>query len=160
MLTNSKTKDEFDVKPITSDQMDRWVQECINIYQGNPPWLDADDNIDTVNFAKSVCAEVARLVMMGTGIHVDGSARGKWLDEQINKIYDLLREWVEQGCAYGTIILNPNGDTVEMYAPGDFAITHHKDGNVITGYPDGSDHAISALRYAYEPHFNKRGNSA
>ncbi len=130
MLTNSKTKDEFDVKPITSDQMDRWVQECINIYQGNPPWLDADDNIDTVNFAKSVCAEVARLVMMGTGIHVDGSARGKWLDEQINKIYDLLREWVEQGCAYGTIILKPNGDTVEMYAPGDFAITHHKDGKI------------------------------
>ncbi len=35
-----------------------------------------------------------------------------------------------------------------------------KDGNVITGYPDGNDHAISALRYAYEPHFNKRGNSA
>ena len=35
-----------------------------------------------------------------------------------------------------------------------------KDGNVITGYPDGDDHAISALRYAYEPHFNRRGNSA
>lgn len=35
-----------------------------------------------------------------------------------------------------------------------------KDGNVVTGYPDGNDHAISALRYAYEPHFNKRGNSA
>ena len=130
MLTNSKIKDEFDVKPITSDDMNKWVRECVDIYQGNPPWLDADDNIDTVNFAKSVCAEVARLVMMGTGIHVDGSARGKWLDEQINKIYDLLREWVEQGCAYGTIILKPNGDTVEMYALGDFAITHHKDGKI------------------------------
>ena len=35
-----------------------------------------------------------------------------------------------------------------------------KDGNVISGYPDGEDHAISALRYAYEPLFNRRGNTA
>jgi PBSX family phage terminase large subunit len=35
-----------------------------------------------------------------------------------------------------------------------------RDGNVISGYPDENDHAISALRYAYEPHFNRRGNSA
>lgn len=35
-----------------------------------------------------------------------------------------------------------------------------KDGNVVSGYPDGDDHAISALRYAYEPQFNRRGNSA
>ncbi len=35
-----------------------------------------------------------------------------------------------------------------------------KEGNVISGYPDKNDHAISALRYAYEPQFNRRGNSA
>lgn len=35
-----------------------------------------------------------------------------------------------------------------------------KEGNVISGYPDGNDHAISALRYAMEPLFNKRGSSA
>lgn len=35
-----------------------------------------------------------------------------------------------------------------------------KEGNVISGYPDANDHAISALRYAYEPVFNRRGNRA
>ena len=35
-----------------------------------------------------------------------------------------------------------------------------KDGNVISGYPDENDHAISALRYAYEPVFNRRGYRA
>ena len=35
-----------------------------------------------------------------------------------------------------------------------------KDGNVIRGYPDGNDHAISALRYAFEPLFRRRGSSA
>ncbi len=31
-------------------------------------------------------------------------------------------------------------------------------GNVISGYPDRDDHAISALRYAYEGLFNRRGS--
>lgn len=35
-----------------------------------------------------------------------------------------------------------------------------KDENIISGYPDENDHAISALRYAYEPVFNRRGNRA
>lgn len=35
-----------------------------------------------------------------------------------------------------------------------------KNGNIISGYPDGNDHAISAVRYAFEPLFNRRGHSA
>lgn len=36
-----------------------------------------------------------------------------------------------------------------------------KDGNVISGYPEGQDdHTIAALRYAFESLFNRRGNSA
>lgn len=36
-----------------------------------------------------------------------------------------------------------------------------KDGNIISGYPEGQDdHIIAALRYAFESLFNRRGNSA
>ena len=36
-----------------------------------------------------------------------------------------------------------------------------KDGNIITGYPEGQDdHTIAATRYAFEALFNKRGSSA
>ena len=36
-----------------------------------------------------------------------------------------------------------------------------KDGNIMSGYPEGQeDHIIAALRYAYEDFFNRRGNSA
>ncbi len=34
------------------------------------------------------------------------------------------------------------------------------EGNLISGYPDRDDHAISALRYAYESLFNRRGAMA
>ncbi len=35
-----------------------------------------------------------------------------------------------------------------------------KAGRIISGYPDKDDHAISALRYAYEPFFSRRGTMA
>jgi PBSX family phage terminase large subunit len=36
-----------------------------------------------------------------------------------------------------------------------------KDGNIISGYPEGQeDHTIAAVRYAFESLFNRRGNSA
>lgn len=132
MLLKSRAKQEFDITPITSGEMDRWVQECANIYQGNPCWLDEDDHIDTVNFAKTVCAETARLTMLGAGITIDGSARADWLMERVNKIYFKLREWVEYACAYGTVILKPNGDTVDLYTPGEYEVAHQT-GGVIDG---------------------------
>lgn len=132
MLLKSRAKDEFNITPITSSEMAAWVDECARIYQGNPCWLDEDDHVDTINFAKSICSEVARLTTMGIGITVDGSARADWIQQQIEKIYYQLRDWVEYGCAYGTIILKPNGDSVDLYTPGNYEVTHQTNG-VIDG---------------------------
>ena len=124
MLSKSKAKDEFNIEAISSEQMSAWVGECINIYQGNPSWLDEEDHIDTVNFAKALCSETARLAMLGTSIKLDGSVRAEWLQEQVEKVYYQLRHWVEYGCAYGTLILKPNGSSIDLYTPDMFEITH------------------------------------
>ncbi|MBO5130321.1 MAG: hypothetical protein J6B95_08270 [Oscillospiraceae bacterium] len=123
MLLKSGAKDEFNIEPITFPGMAPWVSECVNIYQGNPCWLSEDDHIDTVNFAKTICSEISRLTNLGIKVTVDGSARADWLQEQVDKIYFKLREWVEYGSAYGTIILKVNGDSVELYAPDRFEVT-------------------------------------
>ena len=130
MLLKSRAKEEFEIESIVSENMSAWVQECVNIYQGNPCWLDTEDGIDTVNFAKSICSEVARLALLGVGIQVDGSARAEWLQEQIDQVYFQLREWVEYGCAFGTVILKPNGNTVDLYTPDRFEVTHSTNGNI------------------------------
>ena len=130
MLLRSRAKEEFNIEPISSEAMDSWVSECINIYKGNPSWLSEDDHIDTVNFAKAICSETARLAMLGVGIHVDGSARADWLQEQIDKVYFQLRHWVEYGCAYGTIILKPYGDSIDLYTRGEFVVTHVTNGEI------------------------------
>lgn len=132
MLVRSKAKDEFNIEPVISEQMQRWVNECVNIYQGNPCWLDEEDHIDTINFAKTLASETARLTTLGIGIKLDGSARAEWLQKQIDKIYFQLRHWVEYGCAYGTVILKPNGDSIDMYTPEKFEIVHANNG-VIDG---------------------------
>lgn len=130
MLFNGKATEEFKVESIVSADMDRMIQYCQNIYQGKPEWLDKEEHIKTINFAKSICSETARLALLGTKITVDGSVRATWLQEQVNNVYYRLREWTEYGCAYGTVILKPNGETVDLITPGNFIVTDQSNGDI------------------------------
>ena len=130
MFLTSKAKEEFNIEPIISQSMKNMISKCISIYCGKPYWLDEEDHIKTVNFAKSVCSETARLTMLGTKITIDGSARAEWLQEEIDKIYYKIREWVEYGCAYGTVIIKPNGNGVDFVTPEDFIVTDTENGKI------------------------------
>lgn len=130
MIFKNRAKEDFNIESITSSEMESMVAKCIKIYQGRPDWLDDEDHIKTINFAKAVCSETARLTMMGTKITIDGSARAKWLQEQIDSVYFKLRDWVEYGCAYGTIILKPNGNSIDLVTPGNFIVTDQSNGEI------------------------------
>lgn len=130
MIFRSKAKEEFNIEPIISQSMEQMIEKCFAIYQGKPYWLDDADHIKTINFAKAVCSETARLAMLGTKITIDGSARAVWLQEQIDNIYFKLRDWVEYGCAYGTIILKPNGKSIDLVTPDNFIITDYENGEI------------------------------
>ena len=130
MIFRSKAKEEFNIEPVISQSMEDMIQKCFAIYQGKPYWLDDADHIKTINFAKAVCSETARLAMLGTKITIDGSARAVWLQEQIDNIYFKLRDWVEYGCAYGTVILKPNGKGIDLVTPNNFMITDYENGEI------------------------------
>ena len=59
-----------------------------------------------------------------------------------------------------TLVIDPARTPNAYKEIKNYEFERDKDGNVISGYPDEKDHAISALRYAYEPIFNKRGSNA
>lgn len=59
-----------------------------------------------------------------------------------------------------TIVIDPKRTPNAYKEITEYEYDRDKEGNVISGYPDGNDHAISALRYAYEPLFNRRGYNA
>lgn len=126
----SVAKQAFNVKPISSDEMEQIINTCANIYAGYPEWVNADNNIKTINFAKSLCSEVARLTTLGIDIKIDGSARAKYLQKQTDNIKSQVRKWVEYAAAYGTIILKPNGKSIDIITPQHFTITNQENGNI------------------------------
>lgn len=132
MLLKRKAEDEFLVDAINTDTMDKFIRKCVQIYQGKPEWLDEKDHVKTINFAKAICSEVARLATLAIGITVDGSARADWLRQQIENVYFSLRHWVEYGCVYGTVILKPNGTGIDLFTPDRFLVTECVN-DIITG---------------------------
>lgn len=152
MIFKKQAEKDFRVKDTTSAQMMAKITECANIYRGMPYWIDAENRIKTINFAKAVCSETARLVTLGIKVQIDGGARGAWLQEQIDNAYFNLRHWVEYGCAYGTVIIKPNGGGLDMFTPLDFIVTEQDDNGNITGivFKDGytdNDKHYTRLEY-------------
>lgn len=130
VLLKTRAKEEFNISSIISAEVEWLVEYCARAYRGQPGWEDEEDGIKTVNFAESICSETARLTTMGIGIQLEGSARAEWLQEQVDKIYYELRKWTEYACAYGTVILKPNGSTVKMYVPGQYEVTEQSGGRI------------------------------
>ena len=84
MLFQSRAKQEFGTKDLTSGKVAQFIEICGNTYGGEPFWLDSEQHIRTINFAKSVCSETARLTTLDVAITVDGGTRAKWLQEQLD----------------------------------------------------------------------------
>lgn len=164
MIFKKRAEEDFQVKEITSQQMKDVISRCADMYRGVPYWVSAEDNIKTINFAKAVCSETARLATLGIKIQIGGGARGTWLQEQIDKVYFNLRHWVEYGCAYGTVIIKPNGSGFDVFTPFDFMVTERDGNGNITGiifkdsYAD-NDKYYTRLEYHHFEDVTSEGDS-
>ena len=125
MIFKKQAEEDFNIQAAEFPEMEALINRCANIYRGAPEWLDDKNNIKTINFAKSVCSETARLATLAIGIQIDGSARAAWLQEQIDKVYFQIRHWVEYGCAYGTVFIKPNGESLDVFTPADVMIVDY-----------------------------------
>lgn len=128
MNIQSLIQDTFGVKVYGYQKSVTASRKAARVYVGTPEWCE-EDGIRTVNFAKTICSEVARLVMLGTKIEFSG-ARGEYMQTTLDKQYYRLREWQEYADAYGTIVIKPNGEDYECIMPWEFYITEVKDGDV------------------------------
>ena len=125
MIFKKQAEEDFNIQAAEFPEMEALINRCANIYRGAPEWLDDEDNIKTINFAKTVCSETARLTTLAIGIQIVGSARATWLQKQINKVYFQIRHWVEYGCAYGTVFIKPNGESLDVFTPADVMIVDY-----------------------------------
>lgn len=131
MLFSSKAKEVFDVSTIESGELETFLHDCLNVYKGKPYWLS--DDIKTVNFAKLICSETAKLATVGMSVIIEGdSDRVKVLQKQIDDAMANMRSWVEYAGAGGTVILKPNGKTIDVVASDRYMVTDTVN-NDITG---------------------------
>lgn len=137
-MWQKEAQDKFNVETIESDVMKAALNDWVNIYQGKPDWTLPDDkgniDIESFNFAKKLCNETARLTTLALGITVEGSARADWINGFMESyIARMKNEECEKACAFGYIILKPNGEGIDYVMPWDFCPTHATDGKVDGG---------------------------
>ena len=137
-MWQKEAQDKFGVETIESDVMKSALNDWVNIYQGKPDWTLPDDrgniDIESFNFAKKLCNETARLTTLALGITVEGSARADWINGFMESyIARMKNEECEKACAFGYIILKPNGEGIDYVMPWDFKPTHATDGKIDGG---------------------------
>lgn len=137
-MWQKEAQDKFGVETIESDVMKAALTDWVNIYQGKPDWTLPDDkgnvDIESFNFAKKLCNETARLTTLALGITVEGSARADWINGFMESYIAWMKnEECEKACAFGYIILKPNGEGIDYVMPWDFCPTHATDGKVDGG---------------------------
>ena len=151
-MFKSEIKDQFQVTGITSGNMQKAIQNWMLIYKGDPEWVNEEEGIKTIKFAKFICGEIARLATLAIDVTFDGT-RKKYMDQfWENSVKDRIREWTELMCACGTVILKPNGTGVDLVTPDRFEIISIDGNHYITGivfqdtHEDGDDH-FTKLEY-------------
>ena len=129
MLWKKRAEQEFGVKIVDRTRENDLYKVCRKIYEGSPDWID--DDIKTINLAKTICSELARLATMNVEVTVTGSARAEWLQEQIDKVAPRLRAWTEYACALGEAIIKPNGRSVDLILPDQYIVTEEIGADIV-----------------------------
>lgn len=137
-LWQKEAQDKFKVETIESSVMAAALKDWVNIYQGKPAWAELDEHgnidIESFNFAKKLCNETARLATLALGISVEGSARADYLNSFMQAYINRMKNGeCEKTCAFGYIILKPNGSSIDYVMPWDFCPTHETDKKIDGG---------------------------
>lgn len=122
MFLRKEAKDIFGIE-LPEERGDAFISEWYNITAGNPPWLDPDDDVKSINFAQFVCDVTSGLVVLDIGISLPDTPRGQYLQKIANYTISILDNKVSDALGNAGIMFKPNGDTVDFYAPGNFLIT-------------------------------------
>ncbi len=135
----TEAEQAFDVNIIKSPQMKAAQDKWAAIINGTPPWKDLDDGIDTINFAKTICQEVAKKTCLDLSVNISGSDRADYIQDCIKQmIKKSFRDKVEDSCGFGGIMLKPNGTynpaaAIDYLLPSSFIVTDKNSNGDILG---------------------------
>lgn len=123
----------FGVELISSYDMNTALKVWDRISSGKPPWVNADDEIETINMAKHISDIRAKLTTLDLGIAVSGSARADYLQTLADGLLRRLPDRIADADRMGGVMIKWNGNTWDFMLPGNFGITSKNDNGEITG---------------------------
>lgn len=85
------------------------------MYKNEGPWIDGK-TVKSACIPSSIAGEIARLTTIESKIEVDGSAKAIFINDTLSSVKEKLREYVEYGCAKGSLIFKPylNGTGISI----------------------------------------------
>lgn len=125
----------FGVQLIESSAMEGKIRLWNSIASDMPPWLNAEDGIETINMAKHISDTRAKLITLDLGIAVSGGGRAEWMQQIVDNLIARLPDAVSDAMRLGGFILKYNGQSWDFLMPGDFWITA----------VDGDRHVVGAV---------------
>ena len=95
-----------DISAQQYNNMDEAIDEWLNLYYDNPPWLKKV-NGHSLNLPAAIASEFARLIMVEFDVQITGSKRADFLQKQFKLLRKKLRPNLEEACAVGGILFKP-----------------------------------------------------
>ena len=127
-LTMKNASEAFGIDIIHSPEMYAAQSKWNSIITGIPPWLDAEDDIETVNLALLMCNTRARLTTLDIGVAMSQSPRTEYMQSVADNLLSKVGEKLSRGLALGGMMIKYNGESWDIMYPGQFAVTD-KDSN-------------------------------
>ena len=94
-----------------------------DLYLNKPPWLGGEAEVKSLNLPAFISSEIARQVVLEVKWNITGKAengktqdengevimnpRAQFLKDEFKKLFDVLRQKLEQGCAAGGMAVRP-----------------------------------------------------
>lgn len=150
----------FGVEFISSFEMNSAINTWDLVSSGKPPWLNAEDGIESVNMAKFISDHRAKLTTLDLGIAVSGSPRADYLQTLADDLLKRLPDRVAEADRLGGLVIKWNGETWDFVLPGNFGITAKDDNGVITGAIFAAHTAQGSAHYTRLEYHRFEGSAA
>lgn len=132
MIYKGEIEKRFDTGLQLSAAMEEAIDTYYQITSGNPPWLNPEDDIESLNFAGYIDDMVAGLTTLDLGINIDGGERAVYLQRMADYILQVINDKVSEGLGNCGLMFKANGRNIDYYEPGEFAPTEiDSNGNIL-----------------------------
>lgn len=133
VLFRREIQEAFGIDTKVSAGMEKAIAAWHDITDGNPAWLDPEDDIKSVNFAAYISDVTANMTTLDIGVKISGGARAEWLQEKADYILQKIADKSAIALGNAGIIIKPNGDNVDYIEPGEFFPTETNSNGDILG---------------------------